>query len=416
MGIAVLGPLQVDGGADALARRDRVVLAVLAMRTGELVSADQLAEALWAEGPPPTWNKALQGSVVRLRKLLGARRHRDRRPRLPAGAARRRRGRPTSSSGWSLARGSCWRSASPSGRRTCWGRRWRCGAETPFADLEDWGPASRPRPTGSRSCAWRPRSCGSTRCCAAAGTARSCAEAQAPGRAGAAAGAALGAAGAAQYQAGQQADALRTIHQLKALLAERAGPRPQPGVRRPRAGDPAAGPRAAAADRRRDPGDDLPLPGPHAVRRRGRGPFFGREADVEACLGSWLPNAPCWPWSAPRARASPRCCAPGSPPRCERHGQRVVVITPGAPPVEALTAVAQARRRAGPGGRPGRGGCSRSARTPRSGASSSSALVAEAADPDRGRAGAARRPAGRRGRARRRSAGWSSAGCTCSAR
>ena len=72
MGIAVLGPLQVDGEADSLARRDRVVLAVLAMRTGDLVSADQLADALWAEGPPPTWNKALQGSVVRLRKLLGA--------------------------------------------------------------------------------------------------------------------------------------------------------------------------------------------------------------------------------------------------------------------------------------------------------------------------------------------------------
>lgn len=72
MGIAVLGPLQVDGGTGALARRDRVVLAVLAMRTGELVSADQLADALWSEGPPATWNKALQGSVVRLRKLLGA--------------------------------------------------------------------------------------------------------------------------------------------------------------------------------------------------------------------------------------------------------------------------------------------------------------------------------------------------------
>ena len=72
MGIAVLGPLQVDEGADALARRDRVVLAVLAMRTGELVSADQLADALWSDDPPPTWHKVLQGSVVRLRKLLGA--------------------------------------------------------------------------------------------------------------------------------------------------------------------------------------------------------------------------------------------------------------------------------------------------------------------------------------------------------
>ena len=71
MGIAVLGPLQVDGGTGTLARRDRVVLAVLAIRTGDLVSADQLAEALWGDSPPATWNKALQGTVVRLRRLLG---------------------------------------------------------------------------------------------------------------------------------------------------------------------------------------------------------------------------------------------------------------------------------------------------------------------------------------------------------
>ncbi len=105
MGIAVLGPLQVDEGANTLARRDRVVLAVLAMRTGEFVSADQLADALWSEGPPPTWNKALQGSVVRLRKLLAPR------PSRPSTTGtgsplRRATWTLTSSSGRSAARGS----------------------------------------------------------------------------------------------------------------------------------------------------------------------------------------------------------------------------------------------------------------------------------------------------------------------
>ena len=35
----------------------------------------------------------------------------------------------------------------------------------------------------------------------------------------------------AQYQAGQQAEALRTIHQLKAVLSQQLGHRPEPGGR-----------------------------------------------------------------------------------------------------------------------------------------------------------------------------------------
>ena len=70
--IAVLGPLSVDGDATSLSPRDRVVLEVLALRPGEVVSAERLADAMWGEVPPPTWNKVVQGCVVRLRKVLGA--------------------------------------------------------------------------------------------------------------------------------------------------------------------------------------------------------------------------------------------------------------------------------------------------------------------------------------------------------
>jgi DNA-binding SARP family transcriptional activator len=94
MGIAVLGPLEVDGGNGALARRDRVVLAVLAMRAGDVVPADRLADALWPEGPPPTWSKALQGTVVRLRKLLGAYAIETVEHGYPAGVAAERGRRP----------------------------------------------------------------------------------------------------------------------------------------------------------------------------------------------------------------------------------------------------------------------------------------------------------------------------------
>mgnify|MGYP006175442187 CR=1 FL=1 len=31
----------------------------------------RLADALWGDVPPPTWNKVVQGCVVRLRKVLG---------------------------------------------------------------------------------------------------------------------------------------------------------------------------------------------------------------------------------------------------------------------------------------------------------------------------------------------------------
>ena len=69
MGISVLGPLAVDGVSVTLTRRDRIVLAALAMTPGEVLSSDRLADALWPGRPPTTWNKVVQGCVVRLRKL-----------------------------------------------------------------------------------------------------------------------------------------------------------------------------------------------------------------------------------------------------------------------------------------------------------------------------------------------------------
>ena len=71
MVVAVLGPLTVDGEVAGLGPRDRVVLAALAVRPGEIVSAERLADALWGEAPPATWPKVVQGCVVRIRKVLG---------------------------------------------------------------------------------------------------------------------------------------------------------------------------------------------------------------------------------------------------------------------------------------------------------------------------------------------------------
>ena len=75
MGIAVLGPLTIEGEQGkpkVLGRRDRVVLAALAVHPGRIVSAEELADVVWGEQLPQSWQKVIQGCVVRLRKVLGA--------------------------------------------------------------------------------------------------------------------------------------------------------------------------------------------------------------------------------------------------------------------------------------------------------------------------------------------------------
>lgn len=71
MGVSVLGPLEIDGLAREPGRRDRVVLAALVVASGDSLSKEVLADALWGETRPASWAKVLQGCVVRLRKLLG---------------------------------------------------------------------------------------------------------------------------------------------------------------------------------------------------------------------------------------------------------------------------------------------------------------------------------------------------------
>lgn len=72
VGIGVLGPMVVGDDA-SLSPRDRVVLAALVVRRGAVVSAEAIADALWSNGAPPaSWNKVVQGCVMRLRKVLGS--------------------------------------------------------------------------------------------------------------------------------------------------------------------------------------------------------------------------------------------------------------------------------------------------------------------------------------------------------
>jgi len=72
MGIAVLGPLQVDGHPDGLSPRDWVVLSALVVRARESVSTEALADALWGDQVPVSWATVVHGCVWRLRKALGS--------------------------------------------------------------------------------------------------------------------------------------------------------------------------------------------------------------------------------------------------------------------------------------------------------------------------------------------------------
>jgi DNA-binding SARP family transcriptional activator len=80
---SILGPLKVlDGGRDLTPGRakQRALLSTLLLHRNQVVSGDQLVEALWGEAPPASAPTALHGHVSALRKLLGAERIRTQAP------------------------------------------------------------------------------------------------------------------------------------------------------------------------------------------------------------------------------------------------------------------------------------------------------------------------------------------------
>ena len=69
----LLGPLEVrlgDGPVELGPRKQRAVLAMLALEPGRTVSADRLAEGLWGDELPPSSAKMVQHYVSHLRRVL----------------------------------------------------------------------------------------------------------------------------------------------------------------------------------------------------------------------------------------------------------------------------------------------------------------------------------------------------------
>ena len=158
----------------------------------------------------------------------------------------------------------------------------------------------------------------------------------------------------AQYQSGRQTEALRTIHRLKSLLAEQAGPRPGAGTGIPRRGDPAAG-RLAAGPRFDTAEPHLPVSRSDAVRRR-RLRVILRPRRRRACLPGTAqdPQRACRWWGR-QVAASRLWCGRGSLRRCAETAARRHHHSRRAP-----DAVARGRGRPGTSvgapGRPVRGG------------------------------------------------------------
>jgi len=76
MRVRLLGPVEVE--VDGVFRpvsglRRKAVLAVLALRRGDIVSHDRLADVIWGDEPPATPLNTLQRHVSHLRQVLGSR-------------------------------------------------------------------------------------------------------------------------------------------------------------------------------------------------------------------------------------------------------------------------------------------------------------------------------------------------------
>ncbi|MEV6239867.1 BTAD domain-containing putative transcriptional regulator [Lentzea sp. NPDC051838] len=74
MQVGILGPVEAhspDGKVSVGGPRPRTLLAMLALRVGEIVQLDRLIDELYGDEPPSDAANALQGQVSRLRRALG---------------------------------------------------------------------------------------------------------------------------------------------------------------------------------------------------------------------------------------------------------------------------------------------------------------------------------------------------------
>jgi DNA-binding SARP family transcriptional activator/WD40 repeat protein len=334
--IALLGPLAVDGGDVSVGPRDRVVLTALATRAGSVVSSEELADALWGERPPDSWRQVVAGCVMRLRRMLGAEAietaPQGYRLAVVADDVDISRFEQSVAKGRQLlSLGECERAGFVLGEALA---LWRGRALT---DAERWEPSQveATRLEQVRLDAEELR----VDACLQSGSYRDVlAEAQAMVARQPLRERRWALLATAQYQAGRQGEALRTLRQARAVLVAELGIDP--------------GPELVALEQailRQDP--DLVADGARGVASaecpyRGLVPFdvddadgfFGRDVEIDegvrrlATTGVLVVVGPSGSGKSSLVRA-------GIAARLQRDGRRIVVITPGAAPLDALAAL-----------------------------------------------------------------------------
>jgi DNA-binding SARP family transcriptional activator/WD40 repeat protein len=335
MDIAVLGPVRVDGDAQALSPRDRVVLAALAVRPNAPVRHDELAEALWGAQPPASSTKVVQGCVSRLRRVLGV------------------DAITTHDAAYQLTVPSEWLDANRFERQLRRAEQLLAldqpdrAAHTLDAALTLW----RGEPLGELD-GWDPARIERERLAELRRDAQEClldAQLRA-GRHGEVVGEAHRLVDAAPlrerrwallaralYQAGRQTDALQALHRARVLLSTELGLDPGPELtelqERILRHD-----EALAASSATEVSTTCPYRGLVPFDVADADEFFGRADDVDACMRR-LGDGGAVVVVGPSGSGKSSVVRAGIAARLRRDGRQVTVVTPGARPMDALTAL-----------------------------------------------------------------------------
>jgi len=336
MSIDVLGPLTYDGSVN-FGRRDRAMLTALAMRVGQTVSVDSLTEAVWGRDPPPSSHKALQGCVVRLRRSMGAGTIETSAQgyRLVVAASEvdfRRFEQMVARSRELLELGEPERAAYLLSQAL---ELWRGRA---FEDVEPWDRAAI---EASRLDELRLEA-EELRVDAHLRSGRHLevlAAAESMVRAAPMRERRWMLLSVAQYQAGRQTEALRTLHRLKAVLAERLGLDPGPELASLEEAilrqDAALLSNGVTPTSARCPYQGLM---PYDVGDAES--FFGREADIRACL-ELLASSNTLSVLGPSGSGKSSLVRAGVAASLTRDSRVVQVMTPGLHPMHSLSAVSE---------------------------------------------------------------------------
>ncbi|MFD3400131.1 BTAD domain-containing putative transcriptional regulator [Kribbella sp. NPDC058693] len=338
MGIAVLGPLTIEGDHTSLGRRDRAVLAALAVRPGEVLSAAALADAVWGERPPASWSKNLQGCMVRLRKSLGGSAietsPQGYRLAVPLDDIDARRfERAVGRARELLAAGDSERSATVLADALM---LWR---GQPLDELDGWDPA-RTEAARLTELHYQAEELYVEAALRSGQHVQVLAKAQALVAEAQLRERRWVLLATAQYQDGRQSEALRTIRRLRAILDSELGLDPSAEVESLEQAILRQDPSLVVESALPEPSVNCPYLGLRSYDVDDADGFFGRDADVAACLRK-LAETSILAVVGPSGCGKSSLVRAGVAASLRRDGTRVVLMTPGAHPVAALaTAIA----------------------------------------------------------------------------